>query len=758
MKRTSQAHKIMNKIEYRTASFLTAAFLLLNIFLLLASPSYAATPSSGILLPTGPNVVWVGDKTGGAAPNGEADCATIPNVCDEFTLTLGGTVADWTNKRARVQINWRLPATDYDMYIYKDSTSGTQVGSSAAGTSTFEQFDINPASTGVGIYVVRVVYFAATAADQYNGIAAPISLPPDFVPPASTCQMPSYSRHNPPTDMPGYDGAGEPSVGINWNTGNVLFLSYTNFLRATFNDATSPATATWKSTQPTGTVSLDPIMFTDPSTGRTIPGQLVVAGGTSVSAITDNDGETFVNNATTGVTSGVDHQGIGAGPYNRNPVAAPLVPGAPVVAAVPAVPTTSYPNAWYYSSQNIGYATTARSDNGGLSYGPAIPMYTLVQCSGLHGHPKVAPDGTVYVPNKNCPDPDMTAATPDGGQGVAVSEDNGNTWTVRTVPGSGSGDNDPAVGIGAGGRIFFVYTGGDKHIRAAVSDDKGRTWKYDQDLGLSTSTPTPTGSAYNIRASVFPAAVAGDNNRAALFFHGTDSMGPGDPTGTDGEDTTAGNTADDFKGTWFPYVATTCNGGMSYSVVRAEEDPVQQGVICTNGTTCPSGTRNLLDFMDIQVDRFGRAVPGYADGCVTAGCTSARNVTRAGNDKVDVATLLRQVSGSRLFADFDIGGPVAPPLPPPVEVEENLRNAQLSWQTPDNGGSPLTAYRIYRGVGEVEPALIGEVRADKLSFRDRRMGRAKSVYYQVTAVNAFGESPRTSKFRAEKFSKGSEVE
>jgi hypothetical protein len=119
-------------------------------------------------------------------------------------------------------------------------------------------------------------------------------------------------------------------------------------------------------------------------------------------------------------------------------------------------------------------------------------MYNIVQCSGLHGHVKVAPDGTVYVPNKNCPDPDMNATTLDGGQGFAVSEDNGINWTVRTLPGSGSGDNDPAIGIGPNGRIFFVYTASDKHIRAAVTDDKGVTWKYDQDLGLPQPPPTNT--------------------------------------------------------------------------------------------------------------------------------------------------------------------------------------------------------------------------------------------------------------------------
>lgn len=744
MKKVNQARSYFVNNMRHTVSFLTVAVMIMSGILSSVTSSYAAAPPAGTLNPTGSSVTWTGDKTGvPPAANGVSDCTNpliAPTACDDFTLTIGGTEADWTNKRAQILITWATPATDYDLYVYKNSTSGTQVGSSANGTTSSESVTINPSSTGVGVYVVRVVYFAAPTPlgvndpNQYHGSAAAFDVPAPYEPPASACVMPSYSRHNPPSSLAGYNDAGEPSVGINWNTGNVLFQSYIYTLRATFNDSTSPATASWKSLRPANQpTSLDPILFTDPTTGRTIPGQLIAAGGTSLTAITDNDGETFLPNVTTGITSGADHQTIGAGPYNRNPITSLGAPG------TPSGPTTSYPNAWYYASQYIATATAARSDDGGLTYGPAVPMYNLQQCSGLHGHVKVAPDGTVYVPNKNCPDPDLNPATADGGQGFAVSEDNGLTWTVRTLPGSGSGDNDPAVSIGAGGRVFFIYTGSDKHIRAAVSDDKGRTFKYDQDLGASTSTPT--GTAYNIKAAVFPAAAAGDNNRAALFFHGTDSTQPGDPTGDD--------TAGVFAGTWYPYVATTCNGGQSYSVVRAD-DVVQQGVICTSGTTCPSGTRNLLDFMDIQVDRFGRAVPGYADGCVSANCLGATNGTKAQNDGTQIATILRQTGGSRLFGDFDAGGPAAPTLPPPVTVQASVIGNRLTWQVPDDNGSPLTAYRVYRGVGENSPVLIGEVKDNVNSFRDQTF-RAKrgSVYYQVTAVNTYGESPRTLKFYTE---------
>src|SRR3977135_708298 len=88
-----------------------------------------------------------------------------------------------------------------------------------------------------------------------------------------------------------------------------------------------------------------------------------------------------------GPPSAVDHETIGGGPYH-----------APIPARPPG---TVYPNAVYYCSQDIATALCSRSDDGGLTYGPSIPIYNLTACGGLHGHVKVSPvDGTVYVPNR----------------------------------------------------------------------------------------------------------------------------------------------------------------------------------------------------------------------------------------------------------------------------------------------------------------------------------------------------------------------
>src|SRR3989442_417075 len=82
---------------------------------------------------------------------------------------------------------------------------------------------------------------------------------------------------------------------------------------------------------------------------------------------------------------------------------------------------------------------------GGLAFDPAVPIYTALQCGGLHGHVKVAPDGTAYVPNADC----------GGKSAVVASTDNGTTWAVRPVPDSSTQDeSDPSLGIGSGGTVY----------------------------------------------------------------------------------------------------------------------------------------------------------------------------------------------------------------------------------------------------------------------------------------------------------------
>jgi len=405
---------------------------------------------------------------------------------------------------------------------------------------------------------------------------------------------PTYDLY--PAPAPLGQSAGEPSLGINWVTGGVMYIAGLETLRVTFDDTVAPATASWQDVTflTEGITTLDPILFTDSQTGRTFVAQL--AGPASLMAFTDNDGGSWLPSAS-GLVTGIDHQTVGGGPF------------------APGLSGVSYPHAVYYCSQGIALASCAVSLTGGLVFNPPVPLYTLLSCGGLHGHVKVGPDGTAYVPNKSC----------GSNQAVVVSANNGLSWTVRKVPGSTSGSSDPSVGIASDGTAYFGYVGADGHAKAAVSHDRGAHWTAPQDVGAS----------FGIQNAAFPSVVAGDPDRAAVAFLGT-------PTGG------AGTSSDPaFPGVWHLYVATTTNGGATWTTVDATPgDPVQRGSICLDGTTC-GASRNLLDFMDIGVDAEGRVLVGFADGCVGA-CVSA-----GPNSNTALGTIARQSGGPRLFAAFD---------------------------------------------------------------------------------------------------------
>ncbi|MFN2501535.1 MAG: sialidase family protein [Pyrinomonadaceae bacterium] len=630
----------------------------------------AANPASGnIGSEIGNSATWNGTAPGGTSPEGELTCVEGVN-CDTYTLTVAE--GDWTGKFIKVTIGWNLPASDYDFYIHKGPVTGPEVDRSGeAPPVVSETAEIDPSTTGTGMYSVRVVYWAASGtADQYRGTATVESKaqagPAPTPPPVSSATAPTYDNFVPPSNLG--KSAGEPTIGLNWATGKAMFIAGLQTLRVTFNDAVSPATATWenKSALNTSVTSFDPILFTDSGTNRTFVSQLL-PDKTSLMSFTDDDGNNWTPSQGSGINSGVDHQTVGGGPYAKN--ADGTFKG--VVVRNPAI---TYPNAVYYASQDIGLAEIARSDDGGLTFGAAVPMYDLTQCGGLHGHIKVAPDGTVYVPNKGC----------GGQQAVAVSEDNGLTWNIRKIPGSKSGRTDPSVGIGSDGTIYVGYANGDGTPRIAVSHDRGKTFANDQNVGYYQG----------INNTVFPAVTAGDPDRAAFFFLGTKTAGSA-ATGTD-------QTKPYVEAVWYAYISTTYDGGNTWVTVNATpNDPVQRGVVCTNGTTCPSGTRNLLDFNDMEVDKQGRAVAGLADGCITPGCIAGADKngdgqfnTRFDNDGAKRALIIRQSSGLGLFRAYD---PVTTVTTTQIEDDDPRIAYSNGWHLIKDSNASAGHFRINTG-------------------------------------------------------------
>ncbi len=83
-------------------------------------------------------------------------------------------------------------------------------------------------------------------------------------------------------------------------------------------------------------------------------------------------------------------------------------------------------------------------------------------------------------------------------------------------------------------------------------------------------------------------------------------------------------------------------------------DPVQRGSICTGGTTC-GNDRNLLDFIDVTVDKTGHIEAAFADGCIDACVTDTSHTSGAGpaDAQAAYATIARQSSGLGLFSAYD---------------------------------------------------------------------------------------------------------
>jgi hypothetical protein len=568
------------------------------------SISESATPGAGTISEANPRVTWTGAFK---APTGASTCGGANSAaCDNFQLTIQPPSAAYGPYLVEVRLQPELVG-DWDMQVY--GPAGNLVDGS--GNSPGQQELVVLINPPAGTYTVAAAPFAPVIGPSGNSFSASAEIKHHII--NSSVQGAdtniSYQNFAAPSNLG--NSAGEPTIGVNWRTGRAMFIAGLQTLRVTFDDSTVPSKATWenKSAQFTAVLTMDPILFTDRETGRTIVSQLVtpaaaqsllvLTDGCSISGYTDDDGDTWVLDEGCGLPAGADHQSIGGGHFHE-----PLPGQLPLPD-----PAGGYSHATYYCAQSGVTAYCSRSDNGGVTYGPGVPIYTT-ECGGLHGHPQVAPDGTVYVPNKNC----------GGQQGVAVSEDNGITWTVRSVPDTLGSSNDPGVGIGAGGTVYLGFQNGDGRPSVAVSRDKGANW----------TQPIDVGGPYGIKNTAFPRVVAGDDDRAAFAFLGT-------PTEGSFQDA-------NFAGEWHLYIAHTFDRGAHWTTIDATPtDPVQRGCIWMQGGSNPC--RNLLDFMGSAIDKEGRVLIGYADGCI--------NCTSASGSRAKKATIARQTNGRRLFAAYD---------------------------------------------------------------------------------------------------------
>lgn len=554
-------------------------------------------------------VTWTGTLPGGA--NADSDCTASASdaLNDHHRLSLVVPSGFYAGNSAslKVTITPDTPAAA-DIIATVVPPKGAATSADDGSNGSAEQVLLtNPAA---GSFDVLACTFAG-GPQPYTGTATLHTFGPAdkaiLGGIAHGVTPPAYANHSTPSAL-GND-AGEPSVSVSWKSGAVFLQAGLQTDKVVFDAAGTPTWTDVSSTQ-TSLTSLDPIGASDDAQGRIFVSQLT--GFDSLSAFSDDDGKTWTSSQGGGIPSGVDHQTVGFGPYPQESGAGPA---------------TTFPDAVYYCSQELATAFCARSDTGGIAFGAGVPIYTT-ECGGLHGHVRVAPDGTVYVPNKSCT----------GNQAVAVSRDAGTTWTVHPVPLSNSGDSDPSIASGKDGTAYYGFVNADGHPEVSVSRTHGSSWARPVDVGASAG----------IANASFPEVIAGDSDRAAIAFLGTRTPGASQDPDFGKDKTKTRYTGAEYH----LFVSTTYDRGLTWSTVDATpKDPVQRGKICLGGTTgCGAHDRNLLDFMDIQVDKQGRVLVGWADGCMAA-CVDSSLVTANGFTSKGVVT--RQTSGKPLFKAFD---------------------------------------------------------------------------------------------------------
>ena len=386
------------------------------------STADAAAPAGGTVGDTARTVGWTGgpllvaNQTGNV---GDPVC-TPAGDCDDFALSVDVPAGYGDTHDLRVSVTWDDAVADLDLYLL--DAAGAVVATAA---SSDDPEVLTVPAPAAGTYTVRVVPFTPLTT-SYDASATLVDAAPSTgdgtggSTGGGAAGEATFTDYAAPSAFPDANDAGEPSIGNSFLTGATMYQAGLSTFKTTFDDATAPAGVTWTDVSadvasgcPQGsTTSLDPILFTDRATGRTFESQLT--GVDSFTCYTDDDGETWSPSTGGGIPSGVDHQTLGGGPLSA---ADPL-------AAANAV--SGYDAAVYYCSQSIAAAFCAASHDGGSTFGDGVPTYSLLDCGGLHGHVKVAPDGTAYLPNKGCGDT----------QAVVVSEDGGTSWEVRPVPGT----------------------------------------------------------------------------------------------------------------------------------------------------------------------------------------------------------------------------------------------------------------------------------------------------------------------------------
>lgn len=574
------------KIRMKTVSSILIA---LSSVLAIPGSVFAANPSQGTLNPGSTTPLqWVGDILGASVggPGGEASCVDGTS-CDVFTIHLNGTASDYAGAQLLIQITFSAPQ-DYDLYVHKDTLDGKVVfsGENGGPPGTSEELVIDPATSGAGDYVVHILYGAAIPADQYHGTAKLQSAATATPPPmrfanyvmggigfsnSIPCKAPVALRDGEPSNRT--DFAGNAYVGAirGFPAGVDLWRFDLNPLSPSFDpnmrvpiyrgqpDAFSPAGSEAElGGDGGGDIDLAvPFSLPPGQTNPTLSFCSLIAANISTGNSTDR-AATFQKNPVGNGTGGVIVDDRQWQEFLGN--------------------TSVY--MWY---RTLAPAVTQiqRSDDGGLTFGPAVTAGTTTQVGPIDVHQAT---GVVY------------AGTSQGTVAVGIPAGPGLPPTSYTV-------NQAATDPNGVAHLFFVMKVADDGttngtVYVCYSNDKDILLKHSTDQGKTWSLPVRVNNVAT-NSNVFPWMETGPTpGSVGIVWFGT----PG------------GN---DDSAEWKVYYAQSFDANSNNPTFRLAEVTEPEHIIhasnISEGGLTGANNRNLIDYFQVSFDPQGAAVIAYTD-------------------------------------------------------------------------------------------------------------------------------------------------
>jgi fibronectin type 3 domain-containing protein len=224
------------------------------------------------------------------------------------------------------------------------------------------------------------------------------------------------------------------------------------------------------------------------------------------------------------------------------------------------------------------------------------------------------------------------------------------------------------------------------------------------------------------------------------------------------------------------YTDTELTNGMTYhytvSAVNAVGEGVRSVEVSATPAAVPSAPQGLLATSgDAQVnltwsaplDDGGNVITGYkvyrgtAAGAGTLLATLGSELSYTDDEVINGQTYYYSVSAVTAIGEgarteelpaTPAAAATVPSVPQSLVVVGGTAQVALTWSAPSSdGGSPITAYRIYRGTGIGGETLLTAV-GNVLTYTDTGVTNGLTYYYVVSAVNGVGEGPRSAEASA----------